>query len=335
MLYLRARSYLCLFLAVAFIASCRHHEASNVRGSATVKDVHGEVSYRGAPLIAGQKISLDDPIDVRNGSAVLHIPGVGEIRLFAKTRIRIEAGSKIRLALGKIWCLITELGASPTIGFSVETDNAVAGVRGTQFLVEIVEAEETQVSVLEGVVDVTPPDAPKSVTRVTAKKRTRVRRRELPAPPQNFSPEEEISLWTQLQGSLASGSSGEPQQDDNADGGAAQDLENGTTSVEAEGKAKDDPTQSEAVPQVEKARSQAQQEAENTKRRLHEDAEKTKRELKKEADETKQKLQEESENIKRQLEKEKESTLEEIRQQEDDMRKQMKDMKKGKSLKDF
>ena len=130
---------------------------SVVEGLCTVKAVgSGGVS----PLLEG------DPL--REGDMVITSPGARlEIAVANGTVIRLGESSRLllgtappsggrfsaRLFVGSLWTKVHKLLASET--FHVETENAVAGVRGTEFRVEAAEGgKDDLLRVYEGAVEV-------------------------------------------------------------------------------------------------------------------------------------------------------------------------------------
>lgn len=134
---------------------------SYLEGSATVtaKDGTSNPLARGAKVLPGQTIEtgatsrielrLPDESLVRLGPSSklelkeVHFDGAGERRFSAK------------LAFGRIWSKVTQtLGGEAK--FEVETDNAVAGVRGTTFRVNANRDRSVLVRVYAGAVAMAP-----------------------------------------------------------------------------------------------------------------------------------------------------------------------------------
>jgi hypothetical protein len=121
----------------------------------TVSFVEGPVTPK---LTQGAEVHAGDTIETGEGGRV-------EITLASGTLLRLGETSKLtlaeevpqkafsaRLLLGNIWARVHKLVSAET--FHIETENAVAGVRGTEFRVEVSPQKEDLVRVYEGVVQV-------------------------------------------------------------------------------------------------------------------------------------------------------------------------------------
>jgi len=98
---------------------------------------------------------------------------------------KIEAS--IFLRIGRLFSNIARF-VHPRSRFSVRTPTAVAGVRGTEFIVEITDAEETDVGVFDGKVDVGGIDSQGELIEgsrvlLTKKRQTRVQKHKRPIHP--------------------------------------------------------------------------------------------------------------------------------------------------------
>ena len=139
-----------------------------------VKHVLGEVTQDGELLNVGSVIRSDTDIHIADGSIEIDLGDNSTLRAFEKTRLRIAARSTVRLFVGKLWAHVRGAVGKK---FSVETPNAVAGVRGTEFTVSTTDAD-TEVGVVSGEVEVSDkqtPDfkkllKPKQLCRVRAKR---------------------------------------------------------------------------------------------------------------------------------------------------------------------
>jgi len=120
--------------------------------------VEGAVTVRGAPLSAGDILEEGDTVETRDGGRVeITVPGGAVIRLGESSRLTLSAAVphktfSARLALGNLWARVHKLLGSEK--FEVETENGVAGVRGTEFRVEVVQDQPDLLRVYEGAVGV-------------------------------------------------------------------------------------------------------------------------------------------------------------------------------------
>ncbi len=146
--------FICLFIG---LASCSEKQKPAEKPSAltsetlgVVVEVEGNVTYGGKAVVQGQKITLGDVLATENGNVTVEIEGLGQLTLFPGSRVKLNNKKTVRLILGKIWAAISLRDQS---SFEVQTGNAVAGVRGTEFVVTV-ENEQTTVAVVEGIVAV-------------------------------------------------------------------------------------------------------------------------------------------------------------------------------------
>lgn len=142
-------------------ASVAHAEAV----VATLAQVKGEVSVRapgaGAYAKASAGATLASGARVKTGAgaeARLEYPGgaVLEIKPGSELIVRVPGGNKpagATLFLGRVWSKVAK-GAGGDTKFEVESANAVAGVRGTEFEVGVGLDGSTRVRVTEGEVAV-------------------------------------------------------------------------------------------------------------------------------------------------------------------------------------
>lgn len=111
------------------------------------------------PLAPGSELHEGEVVATGpDGKLELLLPTGTLVRLGPGTRLELRAASgsaqrfTARLAFGNLWAKVHKLLAGEE--FKVETENAVAGVRGTEFRVEVAPAKEDLVRVYEGVVEV-------------------------------------------------------------------------------------------------------------------------------------------------------------------------------------
>lgn len=165
-----------------------------------VLEVRGEVTLDGNPLLAGKIIPLEGRLVAKEGRAIVALPGAGTVRVFPHSELRFGAppqGFRLRLWAGKVWAKVTELGEGRQ--FEVVTDNASAGVRGTEYVVEV-ENDETDVRVMAGEVEVRGQGG--GPRRVRARQRVKVRADEAPSEPTRYNSLEDTRLWKSLERAL-------------------------------------------------------------------------------------------------------------------------------------
>ena len=121
----------------------------------TVSLVEGPVTPK---LEQGAEVHAGDTIETGEGGRVeITMPSGTLLRLGEKSRITLgeavpQKTFSARLLLGNVWAKVHKLIAGET--FHIETENGVAGVRGTEFRVEVAPQQEDLVRVYEGVVQV-------------------------------------------------------------------------------------------------------------------------------------------------------------------------------------
>jgi hypothetical protein len=150
-------------LSAAALAQDKAQEPATDRGAMTATLVEGPATAAqrggaGQPLAEGAVLHEGDVVETGAGGRV-------EISLATGTVLRVGESSRVelreaapsggafraRLALGNLWAKVHKLLAGER--FEVETENAVAGVRGTEFRVEAGGAgKEDLVRVYEGAV---------------------------------------------------------------------------------------------------------------------------------------------------------------------------------------
>jgi len=126
--------------------------------SMTATLVEGSVIVAGAPIVTGAVLQPGDTVETQaGGRAEIALPGGSLLRIGENTRLTlspIPARSEFsaRLFFGNLWARVHKLASGET--FRVETENAVAGVRGTEFRVEAGQEQPDLVRVYEGTVQV-------------------------------------------------------------------------------------------------------------------------------------------------------------------------------------
>lgn len=144
---------LATLLSLLLCASATHAQEM------TATFVEGEVSAApggpvsvGMPLHAGQEIVTGPgarfEVTLQSGTV---------IRLGGDSRLTLQAevphkSFSARLSLGNLWAKVHKLLVGET--FQIETENGVAGVRGTEFRVEVEQGHADLLRVYEGVVQV-------------------------------------------------------------------------------------------------------------------------------------------------------------------------------------
>ncbi len=163
-----------------------------LQGKVTVKTGNAQESRQ---IILGQNIYIDDYIITSMGSKL-------KIRLFDENIITIGSNSQVsiqslfgegsdntslQLWFGKMWINVKEL-VSDNKAFTVHTNNAIAGVRGTNFCIEFQENIDTsQIWVENGSVEL---KNETSQVIITAGQYSQIIQKNAPSTPTILSPEE-------------------------------------------------------------------------------------------------------------------------------------------------
>lgn len=120
---------------------------------AKLTEVQGTAFVDGDQLQAGDDLHEGDLIEVKQGRVELTLQGVGRLRIFADTSLRLQPRQNdswsVQLLSGRLWSIVEELHGG---GYQVQTPTTVAGVRGTEFVVDAND-EETEISVASGEVE--------------------------------------------------------------------------------------------------------------------------------------------------------------------------------------
>lgn len=132
----------------------------SVRGEVTCRLSEGgsEPVTRGYQVEAGDTLVTGEIASVRivmSDKSILALGPNTEVRLAAYGRERRSRrfSARLRLGAGRIWARVSKWLGADQRRFEVETANAVAGVRGTEFVVHIDERGNTNVWVVEGEVE--------------------------------------------------------------------------------------------------------------------------------------------------------------------------------------
>ena len=124
----------------------------------TVTFLEGAARAGDAPLAVGSVLHAGDTVTTEPGGRLeIAIPAGVLIRLGESSRLALSSavpGKELsaRLLLGNLWTRVHRLRAGEA--FRIETDNAVAGVRGTEFRLEVAEGAPDLLRVYEGAVQV-------------------------------------------------------------------------------------------------------------------------------------------------------------------------------------
>jgi hypothetical protein len=110
------------------------------------------------PLAVGSELHEGDTVQTGEGGRIeIALSSGSIIRLGEGTRLTLQAAQpqktfSARLFAGNLWTKVHKLISGES--FEVETENGVAGVRGTEFRVEAAQGQPDLVRVYEGVVQV-------------------------------------------------------------------------------------------------------------------------------------------------------------------------------------
>src|SRR5690242_8675966 len=116
----------------------------------TVSLAEGPVTPK---LDVGAEVHAGDTIETGEGGRVEITMSTGTLlRLGENSRLNLQddvpqKAFSARLLLGNIWAKVHKLVSAET--FHIETENGVAGVRGTEFRVEVAPQQEDLVRVYE------------------------------------------------------------------------------------------------------------------------------------------------------------------------------------------
>jgi hypothetical protein len=142
------------------------------------------------PVIEGDALHEGDTVVTQPGARLEISMASGSVLRLGESS-RMTLGQSVpgkafsaKLFLGNLWTKVHKLISGET--FHVETENGVAGVRGTEFRLEVAEGHEDLVRVYEGTVEVGSRDG-SWTHRVEANHELRFRH-ERPAPPRSFDP---------------------------------------------------------------------------------------------------------------------------------------------------
>jgi ferric-dicitrate binding protein FerR (iron transport regulator) len=129
--------------------------------------VYDKGDTKGRRLKKGESIKKDQEVKVAEKSRLeLRFPDGTVMRLSEKSHLKMSELSfnketenknvKVNLSVGKLWAKVKKL-ATPDSSVEVQTSNAVAGVRGTVYRVNVEEDKSALVKVYDGTVYVANP----------------------------------------------------------------------------------------------------------------------------------------------------------------------------------
>ena len=115
--------------------------------------VAGQVTVDGQPAFVGAPISATAAIETgKDGHAVITVEPDSVVEIRSETRLLFGSSARkrtsVKLLGGALWSFLPE-GAS----YEVVTPNAIAGVRGTVFYVEVPKADESYICACSGKVE--------------------------------------------------------------------------------------------------------------------------------------------------------------------------------------
>jgi len=152
-------------------------------------DVFSDTTSGQQPLKANAPVRLGDTIVSASGKAKIALNDGTVVSVGENSRVRVadyerapgSTGTRVSLVAGALRSLVTKTTA--TGKFEIETETAVAAVRGTDWVVEVT-ADQTSVAVVSGEVAVTSraPQAQATVVLNTPGQGTDVRRGSAPTP---------------------------------------------------------------------------------------------------------------------------------------------------------
>jgi len=175
---------LVMLMALVFISSTVSAAESGgsdavvvvIQGTARV---YNKEATKGRLLKKGDSVRKDQEVRVAEKSRIeLRFPDGTVMRLSEKSRLKMSElafnkqtqgkNVKVDLSVGKLWAKVKKL-ATPDSSVEVKTSNAVAGVRGTVYRVNVDEDKSALVKVYDGEVYVAnlPRDATKPGDKVT------------------------------------------------------------------------------------------------------------------------------------------------------------------------
>jgi len=191
----------CLFLLAPALASAAAGRVTLAEGTAT----RTRAGAPAATLTVGAEVEDHDTLETGDKSrleveladgSVLRLGARGRLVVDSVTPVETSFRVKLTLALGELWSKVTRK-VGPDAGYEVHTDRSVAGVRGTEFVVEA--GDEHEVEVLEGKVEVALRDG-SARHDLTPGQRLRIDRAGKTAGPAASRGERAIAKWSRRDG---------------------------------------------------------------------------------------------------------------------------------------
>jgi ferric-dicitrate binding protein FerR (iron transport regulator) len=186
------KSLLCLSLLCATAALGQQAmTATFVEGTVTAQLADGSSAR---PLAQGDVLHVGDTIATNSDSRVeMALPDGSVLRFGENTRVTLRnyvphKAFSARLLVGNLWAKVEKLIGAQT--FEIETENGVAGVRGTEFRLESARGRDDLVRVYDGAVQAASKDGAWS-HRIEPGNELRFRRGVAPAGPRRFDPASE------------------------------------------------------------------------------------------------------------------------------------------------
>jgi hypothetical protein len=140
-----------------------------------------------------EDIKPSEPIKTDNKTQLeITIPSKDVIKVAQSSEAVIRSESLIEVMKGKIYSLIKKL--KPKTKFEVKTPVCIAGIRGTEFQIEIEDDGTTTVIVLDGEVEVSDLENKKTVI-VRKNQKAVTKHRELPSDPIEIEPHQVFNWW--------------------------------------------------------------------------------------------------------------------------------------------
>ncbi len=169
----RYRMYLLIVAAAVTIIPCAAEADDPSGNEATVTMIQGNArvfdddSKTGRELKKGDRLKKNHEVKIAEKSRLeIRFPDGTVMRFAAKTRVKMNElafnkktdskNVKVGLSIGKLWANVKKLMTSDS-AVEVKTSNAVAGVRGTVYRVNVEEDNSALVKVYDGSVYVANP----------------------------------------------------------------------------------------------------------------------------------------------------------------------------------
>ncbi|MEE8408940.1 MAG: FecR family protein [Myxococcota bacterium] len=165
---IRALAAAAALLGVVSVAQAEQETIGrvlSVRGDVQIKQMEaaastflavkrGDELQRGAEIKTGQGSGVrflmrDRSILTLGPSTAMKIP---EYQVDKKSRKRLRAS--LKLSVGRLWARVSSFFGADERNFEIRTANAVAGIRGTELIVDVASDGSTQITCVDGSVEV-------------------------------------------------------------------------------------------------------------------------------------------------------------------------------------